>query len=632
MAFAGKVWRLLVGIKDALVLLFMLIFFALLFAALSARPSPTQIRNGALLLDLNGAVVEEKSSIDPLSTLLSSSIPVQQYAAQDIIRAIDSAAADERINALALDLTTFAGGGQVHMQSIADAIDRFRTAKKPVLTYAVAYSDDAMMLAAHASEVWVDPMGGAAITGPGGTNLYYAGLLNKLKVKAHVFRVGTYKSAVEPYLRDGMSPAARENAEALYGAIWEEWKADVKQARPQADITLVTENIGDWLTQSKGDLAAATLAAGLADRTGTRVEWGKRLAQISGEDDWDRSPGAFAKNDYADYLGTLPVSSDGKAIGIITVDGEISDGDAGPGSAGAERITRLLDDALDRDLAALVVRVNSPGGTVTGSEAIRRAILRQKERNIPVIVSMGNVAASGGYWISTAGDRIFAEPETITGSIGIFGVLPTFEDALAEWGVTSDGVRTTPLSGQPDILGGLTPETETLVQSTIEYGYRRFVNLVSKARNMEPSRVDEIAQGRVWDGGSALQLGLVDQFGDLDTAIAYAAKSAQAGDDWHVEYLADKPDPYEQMIEQWLLGTSQSSAPQGMDMMGHFARAQQDAATRIADDLDSLMAVKGLQARCLECPAMPLRQRNDASSISGQSLFKRALFSSLMGS
>ena len=202
---------------------------------------------------------------------------------------------------------------------------------------------------------------------------------------------------------------------------------------------------------------------------------------------------------------------------------------AGPGEAGAERISHLLDDALDDDLAALVVRVDSPGGTVTGSEAIRRAILRQKSRGIPIVVSMGNVAASGGYWVSTAGDRIFAEPETITGSIGIFGVVPTFEDALAQYGVTSDGVRTTPLSGQPDLLGGLTPETETLLQSSIDFGYQRFLGLVSKARKMPVERVDQIAQGRVWDGGSARQLGLVDQFGGLQDALVSLELLAVAG-------------------------------------------------------------------------------------------------------
>jgi len=262
---------------------------------------------------------------------------------------------------------------------------------------------------------------------------------------------------------------------------------------------------------------------------------------------------------------------------------------------------QLLDDALEDDLAALVVRVDSPGGTVTGSEDIRRAILRHKAKGIPVVVSMANVAASGGYWGSTPADRIFAEPETITGSIGIFGVVPTFEDALAEYGVTTDGVRTTPLSGQPDLAAGFTPETEALLQATVESGYERFLGLVSRSRNMTRARADQLAQGRVWDGGSARQLGLVDQFGDLDDALAYAAKRArlqQGG--WHPVFLANAPDELSAILSGLL--QDQSGVPATRDVMALFAGRQADLTARMMADLGRLMQVNGLQARCLECP------------------------------
>ncbi len=616
MSFAGKVWRLLVGIKDALSLVFLLLFFWVLFMVLSARPNPAAVRSGALLLELDGRVVEEPSRIHPLDAVLSSAAPTREFAARDLIRSIDQAARDERIKAIALDLSTFVGGGLVQMEEIGAALDRFRRVGKPVLTYAVAYTDDAMLLAAHSSEVWVDPMGGAALSGPGGTNLYYAGLFDKLKVKAHVFRVGAYKSAVEPYMLSGMSPAARENAEALYGSLWQEWQANVRQARPKANIALATQRIGDWISGSKGDLAKASLQAGLADTIGDKVAWGRRVAEVAGEDKWDDTPGAFASTGYDTWLadiapneGARALSSSGKPIGVITIAGEISDGSAGPGEAGAERISRLLDDALDDDLAALVVRVDSPGGTVTGSEAIRRAIMRQKSRGIPVVVSMGNVAASGGYWVSTAGDRIFAEPETITGSIGIFGVVPTFEDALAQYGVTSDGVRTTPLSGQPDLLGGLTPETETLLQSSVDFGYQRFLGLVSQARKMPVDQVDRIAQGRVWDGGSARQLGLVDQFGNLQDALDYAA--AQAGlkkGKWYPKYLADKPSAWDSALAT-LLGDDRDAAPAARDMIGYFAARQATVSKRLLADLDRLVGVRGMQALCLECEASTAPER-----------------------
>ena len=607
MSFARKVLHLLVAIKDGLALVFLLLFFGLLFAAMSNRPNPAAVRDGALLLELDGSIVEEKSAIDPLAALLSAAAPVQEYEAGELVRAIDAAAGDERITSLALDLSTFTGGGQVHMQSVAAALDRFRQADKPVYVYAIAYADDAMMLAAHASEVWVDPMGGAVVTGPGGERLYYSGLIDQLNVNARVYRVGTYKSGVEPYLLDGMSPEARENAQALYGSLWTEWLANVQQARPKAQLERVTTDILPWIEESRGDLAQAALDAGLVDKIGTREEWGARVAETSGEDNWDDSPGAFASTDYDTWLADVPLETPGSAIGVITIAGPISDGHAGPGEAGAERIVEALDDALNDDLAALVVRVDSPGGTVTGSESIRRAILRHKQAGIPVVVSMANVAASGGYWVSTPADRIFAEPETITGSIGIYGVIPTFEDTLADYGVTTDGVRTTPLSGQPDLLAGFTPEADALLQATTEHGYTQFLTLVAASRNITIERADELGQGRVWDGGTARQLGLVDQFGDLDAALAYAAEQAELGDDWHAKRLGGELNGWAAFFSSMNASGAQADAPR--DLFGWFAMQQTDLGARVIADLDGLLGRQGLQARCLECPAPPVRSR-----------------------
>ena len=467
MQFAGKVWRLLVGIKDGLVLVFMLLFFSALFAVLTTRPSPAAVRDGALVLELDGVVVEERAEIDPIETLLSGEAPMGEYQARDLVHALDEAAGDERITAVVLDLDRFLGGGQVHMQAIGEALDRVRAAEKPVLAYATAYTDDGMLLAAHASEVWVNPLGGALVTGPGGQRLYYAGLLEKLKVNARVYKVGEYKSAVEPYSRADMSEAARENARALYETLWEEYRANLKKARPGADIARVTDAPVEWIQSANGDLATAALQAGLVDTLGTRAEFEQRVVELVGEDSWQDGPNAYPHTELAAWLEDNPLDTPGRPIGVVTVAGEIVDGDAGPGTAGGDRIAELLDDALEEDLAGLVVRVDSPGGSVLASEMIRDAVMRHKERDIPIAVSMANVAASGGYWVSTPADRIFAEPETITGSIGIFAVIPTFEETAAMAGVTSDGVRTTPLSGQPDLVGGLTPETDAMLQAYI---------------------------------------------------------------------------------------------------------------------------------------------------------------------
>ncbi|MBD2842673.1 signal peptide peptidase SppA [Erythrobacter rubeus] len=619
MSFVGKVWKFMVGVKDALVLVFMLLFFVALFSLLSAAPNPGQVRDGALYMEVSGYIVEERSPVDPFAALLAGEAPPMEFQARDLVRALDAAASDDRVKAVVMDLTTFIGGGQVHMQEIGEAMDRVRKAEKPVFTYALAYGDDHMHLAAHASEVWADPLGGALIAGPGGSNLYYADLLDRLNVNARIYRVGTFKAAVEPYSRNSMSEEARENISALYGALWEEWQANVKKARPAIDLDQVTADPVAWVEASQGDLAKAALAAGLVDKLGDNVEFGNRVAEVAGADNWDKSPGTYAKSDFLPYLADVSRSSSGKAIGVVTVAGTIVDGDAGPGTAGGTRIADLLDDALDDDLAALVVRVNSPGGSVTASEEIRRAIARYRAKDIPVAVSFANVAASGGYWVATSSDRIFAQPETITGSIGVFAVLPTFEDAAQEIGVNADGFRTTPLSGQPDLIAGLTPEVDTILQATITDTYADFLERVSDARGMTPAQIDTLAQGRVWDGGSARQLGLVDQFGGLDDALKWAAKEAGLEEDgWHPRFLGTQATNYDSLIRQ-MLGSSSAPAQsaQGADLFARAAFQQEATLSRLLADADRLTGTRGIQAYCLECPvdAPPARGKTAAGLI-----------------
>lgn len=624
MAFARKVWRLLVGIKDGLSLVFLLLFFALLYALLTARPSPAQVREGALLLELNGIIVEERSEVDPLAVLLAGEAPAGEFDVQELVHAIDEAAKDERVEAIALDLSRFAGGGQVHLTEVGAALDRFRRADKPVLAWAIGYGDDAMMLAAHASEVWVDPLGGAVVAGPGGEQLYFAGLLENLRVNARVYKVGSYKSAVEPFTRSDMSPEARENYAALFAVLWDEWRADVRKARPQARLDVVTGTPVEWLERANGDFATAAKNAGLVDRLGSKQEFGARVAEIAGEDPWDDRPGSFAYTELDPWLADKPFSDDGKAIGVVTIAGEIVDGVAGPGTAGGERIAELLDEALDEDFAALVVRVDSPGGSVLASEEIRRAILRHKAKGIPIAVSMANLAASGGYWVSTPADRIFAQPDTITGSIGIFAVIPTFEQAADYWGVNTDGVRTTPLSGQPDLVAGFTPEVDRMLQSTIEDGYRDFIRRVAQSRKLSPERVDEIGQGRVWDGGTARQIGLVDQFGGLDDALAWAAQKAGLEDgEWHAEYLGEDGGRYDTLLRNLLVGEN-ARGPAGGDLFAMAAARQQGLLARVQSDFTRLLSVKGMQAYCIECPPAA-RQVNDASAEGGGWLMKLVL-------
>ena len=607
MIFARKVWTLLVGIKDALVLLLLLLFFMALYGVLTARPSPSQVRDGALLLKLDGTVVEEPAKIDPFDLLTSGEGVAKEHRARDVIAAVEAAATDQRIKAVALDLSSFTGGGQVTLQNVGAALDKVRKAGKPVIAFAYAYADDGLLLAAHASEVWVDPLGGAFVMGPGGMRLYYGEALARYKVTPHVFKVGTYKDYVETYTQSQASPASKEARNALVSAMWEDWQAHVKAARPKADLAGVTRDPVGWIKASGGDAAKAALAAGLVDKLGNHTQYKERLRALVGEDPADDAPASFAHTALDTFLAAHPAKTSGATVAVVTVAGEIVDGKAGPGKAGGTRIAKLIDEANSDEAKALVLRVDSPGGSVMASEEIRTALERFKAGTKetgrrPVVVSMVNVAASGGYWVSTPADKIFAEPGTITGSIGIFAIIPTFERVLADYGIKSDGVRSTPLSGQPDLLSGLTPEVEGMLQASIESNYGRFLGLVGASRKKSPAEVEAFAEGRVWDGGTARQKGLVDQFGGLDAALADAAGRAKLGEDWHAAWYGDEDDTYASLIEQFR-GDDEADGPAaGMDFTGLVASQQQAGLNRLVGDLAGLFEARGAQALCLDCP------------------------------
>ncbi|WBH17647.1 signal peptide peptidase SppA [Sphingomonas radiodurans] len=592
-------WKLLVGIKDALVLVAMLLFFALLFAALNSRPSPTAIKDGALVLDFNGPIVEQPQEAPPLAFATGQEVG-QQYRLRDVVRAIDKAKDDEKVKAIVLDLDRFGGAYPAALGEVADALVRVRQSGKPVLAYATGYTDGGYRLAAAASEIWMDPMGGTFFRGPGGTQLYYKGLIDKLGVNAHVYRVGKFKSAVEPYTRADQSPESREASTALYGALFDQWKEAVARTRPKAQIA-------NWLTApdqivrtANGDIGQANLASGIVDKLGDRLAFGRRVAEIAGGDS-AKPAGWFKRIKLNAYVDANPLPPEGE-IGIVTVAGEIVDGKASPGSAGGDTIAKyILDGLAEKKLKALVLRVDSPGGSVAASEKIRTALLEAKRRKLPIVVSMGGLAASGGYWISTPGDVIFAEPGTITGSIGIFGVIPTFENALAKIGVTTDGVKLTPLAGQPDVLGGTNPEADALIQSSIENGYAKFLSYVSRSRKLPVARVDEIAQGRVWTGGMARQIGLVDRFGTLDDAVAEAAKRAKLDPATaKAVYLEKKPGWAAELARQIGRSDEDDAAAPG-DALARIAWEQRQMFAKALGDVRRLMLGGGIQARCLEC-------------------------------
>ena len=609
MKFVRAIWKLLVGIKDALVLVFMLLFFGLMYTALSARPAP--VKDGVLTLDLRGSVVEQPARVE-FSEIAGGS-RTRQYRLRDLVAALDQAKSDKRVKAVALDLDGFAGGGQTAMSDLSDAIRGVRAAGKPVIAYAVGYTNDSYQLASAASEVWLNPLGAVVIAGPGGTNLYYKGLLDKLGVVANVYRVGTYKSAVEPYTRSDMSPAARENYMALGQAMLEDWRQSIHGARPKANVDLFLNDMPGAVAAADGDVAAAALKAGLVDKLGDRRDFEARLVALGGED--KKNPGDYAQIKLPAYISDTVERNPKGPIGVVTIAGEIVDGKASGGTAGGDTIAMAIEDGIrDKKVKALVVRVDSPGGSVIASERIRQALLEAKDKKIPVVVSMGNVAASGGYWVSASADYIYAEPATITGSIGVFGILPSFQGTLQKLGVGADGVKTTPLSGEPVLLRGPSPEAGALIQTGVESTYKRFLSIVAASRHKTPADVDKIAQGRVWDGGTAHQLGLVDGFGGMADAIAKAGDLAKLGkDDREVRYL-DAPKSFrEQFLESLASDSDDGTASE--DAYGAWAmRPQQQLANAIVE-IRSILSGPSIQVRCLECPAatpapLPTRDRN----------------------
>ncbi|NNC72663.1 MAG: signal peptide peptidase SppA [Sphingomonadaceae bacterium] len=616
-------WKILVAIKDGLVLLFMLLFFALLYMALTISPNPVVPTSGALHLDLDGVIVEQPEEADPLTLLSGGADAVQQHRLRDIVRALETAATDDRITAVALDLDGFLGGGRSAIAEVADAIQLVRDADKPVIAYATGYGDSAYLLASHASEIWVNPMGGALILGPGGNQLYFGDLLDRYGVTANVFRAGQYKSAVEPFTENRMSPEAREASQALADTLFEIWREDVARARPAAELDAIIASPADTIEAANGDLATAARQTNMVDHLGGRAEWAARVAEVSGESAVANNSG-FQSIALANWIAANPVSGGSEKIGIVTVAGTIVDGEAPPGTAGGETITQLIEQASDaHDFAALVIRVDSPGGSALASERIRLAILAaaEAEGDIPIVVSMGNLAASGGYWISTTGEHIVAEPATITGSIGVWSLIPSFEGTLAQWGVNSDGVETTPLSGEPDIAGGLSPEVERLFQAGTEDVYRRFLSLVSESRDMTTERVDEIGQGRVWAGATARQLGLVDQFGNLDDAIAAAAERAEIdASDVQRVYIEQQPSGFAEFLRN--LSRDDTANTQVSDPWSLLTPDPRAILAQARAEIGLLINGPVMQARCMECPADIVPGRRNIEDSPQLSLFQ----------
>jgi protease-4 len=524
-----------------------LIFWALVIAVvvvLLRDSTPEVPDSAALVLSPRGAVVEQLDG-DPLERLQEQLTGGggPQTLLKDLLDSISAARDDERIKALYLDLDSLGGIGMSKLQDLRSALLEFKKSGKPVIAAADTYDQNRYYLAALADEIYIHEMGMLLLEGFSRYRMYYREALNMLKVDVHVFKVGTFKSAVEPYLRDDMSEEAKTANKEWLGDLWRQYLADVADAR-KIELGVLQDyidNLPDNLVRAEGDTAKMALDAGLVDHVVSRDAIRQRMIELVGEDESSHSFNQIAHDNYLLALDEdrFGAEADGNQVGVVVAVGSILNGSQPPGKIGGDSTAALIRQARQNEnIKAVVLRVDSGGGSAFASEVIRRELELTRQAGKPVVASMGTVAASGGYWITMASDEVWAAPTTITGSIGIFGMFPTYNRALNEYlGVHVDGIGTTPYAGAMRPDRGMNENVGNMIQQAINKGYRDFITKVGKARGMTPEEVDRIAQGRVWSGEDALELGLVDNMGSLSDAIAAAAKLAKLGDDYKVRYV-----------------------------------------------------------------------------------------------
>jgi protease IV len=537
----GFIWRALDGLRKALHLIVLLALFLIVAAALSPR-IPIVPHETALVIAPQGAVVEQLAG-DPFERAVAevSGQGRAETLLRDLTEAIRVAKGDERVKVLVLDLSAMAGGGVAKMEELAAAIRDFRESGKKVIAYGEGFDQSQYYVAAHADEVYLDPQGLVLIEGFGYYRTFLKGVIDKLAVDVNVFRAGKYKSFTDQFSRPDMSEQEEQESFAWLNALWRQYQAGVSRARglaPNAIQAYATE-FASAAEAQKGDLAAVALDRGLVTELKTRREVEEQLIGIVGENEDEHTYDGIMHWDYLTAVrAARPLDLDGERVGVVVAAGEVLDGDTPPGTIGSESTSRLLRQALhDDDVKAVVLRIDSPGGSMFASEVIRREIAALRAAGKPVIASMSSTAASGGYYIAMEADEIWASPATLTGSIGVFAVFPTFERTLGKIGVTVDGVGTTPFADALRLDRTLDEEARKVLQLSVEHAYRVFIGHVANARKKSVEEIDAVAQGRVWAGVDAKQNELVDKLGSYEDAMDAAAARAKLGEDYDVEYI-----------------------------------------------------------------------------------------------
>ncbi|MEZ9516618.1 signal peptide peptidase SppA [Vibrio splendidus] len=604
MIFKG-IWKLITFVRLALVNLFFLLSIAIIYFVYfhSDTTQPTVPQESALVLNLSGPIVEQSRYINPMDSvtgsLLGKDLP-KENVLFDIVETIRYAKDDDNVTGIVLALKELPETNLTKLRYIAKALNEFKATGKPIYAVGDFYNQSQYYLASYATKVFLSPDGGVLLKGYSAYSLYYKTLLEKLDVNTHVFRVGTYKSAIEPFIRDDMSDAAKESASRWLGQLWGAYVDDVSNNR-QIDAKTLNPSMDSFLKDLEsvdGDIAKLAEKLGLVDELATRQQVRLELADVFGSDGQD----SYNALGYYEYRTTMlpDLTSESHDVAVIVASGAIMDGKQPRGTVGGDTTAALLRQARNDDqVKAVVLRVDSPGGSAFASEVIRNEVEALKEAGKPVVVSMSSLAASGGYWISMGADKILAQPTTLTGSIGIFSVITTFEKGLNDIGVYTDGVGTSPFSGL-GITTGLSDGAKDAFQMGIENGYRRFINLVGENRGMEVDAVDKIAQGRVWTGQDAIQKGLVDEIGDFDDAIAAAASLAEL-ETYNIYWVEEPLSTTEQFIQEFM---NQVQMSIGFDIQSMIPSSLQPVTQQLAQDsqlLGNFNDPQGRYAFCLNC-------------------------------
>jgi protease-4 len=551
--FSG-IWRTITRIRLAMSNILFLVMIALIyFVYIGGAPEPLP-EKAALLLNMSGTVVDQKSEINPLQALLGEPTPEEhEVLLRDVIEAIDFAAQDPAINSLVMELDSLMYVGISKTQEIVPALEKFRESGKPIVAVGDYYTQDQYLLASYADTVIAHPMGGVVLEGYSSYRNYFREALEKISVNVHIFRAGDHKSAVEPFMRDDMSPAEKELTSRWLNDLWGQYTTIVEAQRelPPGALDDYVNNFTRRLQSEGGDAALAALKAGLVDELLGRADGNDYLIELVGASNED---GLYEAVEFERYVGRKrPLSlgsPEGERVAVITAQGNILPGEQPPGSIGGDSLARLIRSAIEEeDIKAIVLRVNSGGGSMFASEIIRQQMLYARDMGIPVVVSMGAVAASGGYYIAAEADEIWATPSTITGSIGVFAAFPTFEELLQRMGIYTDGIGTTDMAGALRADRPLNPELTAALNAGVEFAYESFVQIVAQGREMSVEDVDPLAQGRVWSASDALESGLIDSVGSLDDAIAAAASRANL-EDYEVDYVELPLSPRDFLMKQ----------------------------------------------------------------------------------